>query len=83
MYSVSTEPVCPSCKTPIPTSGRTNFRESSRICARRFWTVGGEVHFETRMDALLIEKDTVVGIETNTGEDLPRAGHFGHGAFGA
>ena len=28
---------------------------------------GGEVHFETRMDALLIEKDTVVGIETNTG----------------
>ena len=27
---------------------------------------GGEVHFETRMDALLIEKDTVVGIETNT-----------------
>ena len=29
---------------------------------------GGEVHFETRMDALLIEKDTVVGIETNTGK---------------
>ena len=28
---------------------------------------GGEVHFETRMDALLIEKDEVVGIETNTG----------------
>lgn len=29
---------------------------------------GGEVHFETRMDALLIEKDRVVGIETNTGK---------------
>ena len=29
---------------------------------------GGEVHFETHMDALLIEKDTVVGIETNTGK---------------
>lgn len=29
---------------------------------------GGEVHFEARMDALLIEKDTVVGIETNTGK---------------
>ena len=29
---------------------------------------GGEVHFENRMDALLIEKDTVVGIETNTGK---------------
>ena len=29
---------------------------------------GGEVHFETRMDALLIEKDTVGGIETNTGK---------------
>lgn len=29
---------------------------------------GGGVHFETRMDALLIEKDTVVGIETNTGK---------------
>ncbi len=28
---------------------------------------GGEVHFETRMDALLIEKDEVVGVETNTG----------------
>ena len=29
---------------------------------------GGEVHFGTRMDVLLIEKDTVVGIETNTGK---------------
>ncbi len=28
---------------------------------------GGEVHFETRMDALIIEKNQVVGIETNTG----------------
>lgn len=29
---------------------------------------GGEVHFETRMDALIIEGDTVRGIETNTGK---------------
>lgn len=29
---------------------------------------GGEVRFETRMDALLIEGDEVKGIETNTGE---------------
>ena len=29
---------------------------------------GGEVHFETRMDALIIEKDKVVGIDTNTGK---------------
>ena len=29
---------------------------------------GREVHFGTRMDVLLIEKDTVVGIETNTGK---------------
>ena len=29
---------------------------------------GGEVHFETRMDALVIEKEKVVGIETNTGK---------------
>lgn len=29
---------------------------------------GGEVHFETRMDALLIEDDEVKGIETNTGK---------------
>lgn len=29
---------------------------------------GGEVHFQTRMDALLIEGDEVKGIETNTGE---------------
>lgn len=28
---------------------------------------GGEVHFETRMDALVIENNRVVGIETNTG----------------
>ena len=29
---------------------------------------GGEVHFETRMDALIIEKNQIVGIETNTGQ---------------
>lgn len=29
---------------------------------------GGEVHFETRMDALIIEKEKIVGIETNTGK---------------
>ena len=29
---------------------------------------GGEVHFQTRMDALLIEGDEVKGIQTNTGE---------------
>jgi uncharacterized FAD-dependent dehydrogenase len=29
---------------------------------------GGEVHFETRMDALIIEKNTVRGILTNTGQ---------------
>ena len=29
---------------------------------------GGEVHFETRMDALLVEGDKVQGIETNTGK---------------
>lgn len=29
---------------------------------------GGEVHFETRMDALIIEKKTVKGILTNTGQ---------------
>ncbi len=29
---------------------------------------GGEVHFETRMDALIIENDTIKGIETNTGK---------------
>ena len=31
---------------------------------------GGEVHFETRMDALIIEKGEVKGIETNTGKTL-------------
>lgn len=29
---------------------------------------GGEVHFQTRMDALIIEHDEVKGIETNTGK---------------
>ena len=31
---------------------------------------GGEVHFETRMDSLIIENDEVKGIETNTGQTL-------------
>src|SRR5574344_230543 len=30
--------------------------------------VGGEVHFQTRMDSLIIENGTVKGIETNNGE---------------
>ena len=29
---------------------------------------GGEVHFQTRMEALIIENDEVKGIETNTGK---------------
>ena len=29
---------------------------------------GGEVHFQTRMDALIIENDEIKGIETNTGK---------------
>jgi len=29
---------------------------------------GGEVHFETRMDALVIRDNRVIGIETNTGQ---------------
>lgn len=29
---------------------------------------GGEVHFETRMDRLIIRKKEVVGVETNTGQ---------------
>ena len=31
---------------------------------------GGEVHFETRMDALIIEKDEVKGIITHTGREF-------------
>ena len=31
---------------------------------------GGEVHFETRMDALIIEKGKVIGIETNNGKTI-------------
>ena len=31
---------------------------------------GGEVHFETRMDALVIRSGEVVGVETNTGENF-------------
>lgn len=29
---------------------------------------GGEVHFQTRMDALILQGDKVLGVETNTGE---------------
>ncbi len=31
---------------------------------------GGEVHFETRMDALLIEADEVVGVQTHDGKEF-------------
>ena len=37
-----------------------NMRETIRRC-------GGEVHFETRMDRLIVEKNKIVGIETSTG----------------
>lgn len=36
----------------------------------RIIACGGEVHFETRMDALIIEGDEVKGIRTNTGHDF-------------
>lgn len=34
----------------------------------RILECGGEIHFETRMDALIIRDDEVTGIETNTGK---------------
>ena len=37
-----------------------NMRETILRC-------GGEVHFETRMDRLIVEKSQIVGIETHTG----------------
>ena len=37
-----------------------NMRETIRRC-------GGEVHFETRMERLIIEKGVIIGIETSTG----------------
>ena len=40
-----------------------NMRETIRRC-------GGEVHFETRMDRLIVEESHIVGIETNTGRTL-------------
>ncbi len=40
-----------------------NIREQILRC-------GGEVHFETRMDALIIEKGEVIGVETHTGESF-------------
>lgn len=38
-----------------------NIREQIKRC-------GGEVHFETRMDALILKDNEVIGIETNTGQ---------------
>ena len=45
---------------------------------------GGEVHFETRMDALIIENDEVKGIETDTGRTFlgPVILATGHSARG-
>ena len=40
-----------------------NMRETIRRC-------GGEVHFETRMERLIIEKGEIVGIETNRGRSF-------------
>lgn len=36
----------------------------------RIVACGGEVHFETRMDAFILEGDEVKGIRTNTGRDF-------------
>ena len=41
---------------------------------------GGEVHFQTRMDALIIEHNKIIGIETHTGQIfkapvIPATGH--------
>lgn len=36
-----------------------NIREQIKRC-------GGEVHFETRMDAFIMKENEVIGIETNT-----------------
>lgn len=38
-----------------------NMREQIKRC-------GGEVHFETRMDAFIMRDNEVIGVETNTGE---------------
>lgn len=38
-----------------------NIREQIKRC-------GGEVHFETRMDAFLMKDNEVIGVETNTGK---------------
>lgn len=40
-----------------------NIRETIKRC-------GGEVHFETRMDALIIREDEVIGVETHTGKSF-------------
>ena len=37
---------------------------------------GGEVHFETRMDALIIRNGEVIGVETNTVENFLGLWHF-------
>ena len=41
---------------------------------------GGEVHFQTRMTHLIIEKDKVIGIEAETNSSLP-IGRAGGGSF--
>ena len=38
---------------------------------------GGEVYFQTRMDKLIIENDSVKGIETNTGKVFQGFGQGG------
>ena len=48
---------------------------------------GGEVHFKTRMDALIIEQGEVKGIETNTGETflgpvILATGHWARDVYG-
>ena len=54
---------CPSAyryRTSSP-GDKENIREQIIRC-------GGEVHFETRMDALILKEDEVIGVETNTGK---------------
>ena len=42
---------------------------------------GGEVHFETRMDSLIIEKNKITGIETKYRKDFQRTCYSGYRTF--
>ena len=81
MYSANMAPIPPSWQMPIPHIGTDKLPRVIENMRNTIIECGGEVHFETRMDSLIIEKNKITGIETNTGKTFKRTCYSGYRTF--